>query len=156
MATGIKTPSFSLSLPPVRDTACLLLRTAVLDSGANVIIASSTQSKVDDALTRLGSASASGRTIDVSSDEQLEGFFAKVGDFDHLVYTAGDALRVGPFEKVSLLRTCDEHITPGSLCTAMTHLWAMLPFSARNPAVKCHKCCAISCCFNKPFPFVGE
>ncbi|KAK9834491.1 hypothetical protein WJX74_002854 [Apatococcus lobatus] len=75
---------------------------AVLDSGAEVIIASSTQSKVDGAMARLDSPSASGRTVDISSEEQLRHFFEDVGPFDHFVYTAGDALQLGQFEQTDL------------------------------------------------------
>ena len=88
---------------PVQEDSQGVCPVAVLDAGAGVVIASSTQSKVDDALARLDSASASGRILDVASEKQSEGFFANVGHFDHLVYTAGDFFELGPFENVSLL-----------------------------------------------------
>lgn len=57
--------------------------------GAHVIVGSSNQDKVSDALTRLGSG-AEGHVIDVRSEDSVAAFFAAIGGFDHLVYTAGD------------------------------------------------------------------
>ena len=58
-------------------------------SGAKVFVASSTQSKVDSAVARLGSG-AEGATVDTADESSVERFFSQVGAFDHLVYTAGD------------------------------------------------------------------
>lgn len=58
-------------------------------AGAAVLVASRTQVKVDAALARLG-AGAEGATVDTGDEADVERFFARVGPFDHLVYTAGD------------------------------------------------------------------
>ncbi|EHK49604.1 uncharacterized protein TrAtP1_010852 [Trichoderma atroviride] len=84
---------------------------AALEHGAQVIISSSNQTKLDGALARLqehikaanlGDASklVSAKTCDLANVETLEdnivellGFATKDGKLDHVVYTAGDALR---------------------------------------------------------------
>ena len=61
-------------------------------AGANVIVASSKQANVDAAVARLGQG-AEGSAVDVTSDDDVAAFFARVGNFDHLAYTAGDWAR---------------------------------------------------------------
>ena len=61
---------------------------AVAD-GARVVIGSSTSTKVEAAVARLGPA-ASGMVVDVSEEAGIEAFFTALGAFDHLVFTAGD------------------------------------------------------------------
>jgi len=69
-----------------------------LEHGARLIISSSSQSKVDDALARLLKVNPafegklSGLTIDAREPKSIEAFWDKVGKFDHLVWTAGDPL----------------------------------------------------------------
>ena len=63
-------------------------------AGANVVIASSRKDRVDEALTQLPRG-AEGHALNLSDTSAIEQFFAKLGAFDHLVYTAGDPLRVG-------------------------------------------------------------
>ncbi|MGH6966424.1 MAG: SDR family oxidoreductase [Phenylobacterium sp.] len=58
--------------------------------GAAVIIASSTDAKVAEAVTEMG-GQIRGHVLDVTDEAAVEKFFAKVGKFDHLVFTAGDA-----------------------------------------------------------------
>ena len=62
---------------------------AVLDEGASVVIASTNADKVASAAKQLG-AKASGATLDVTNEKQVEKFFAANGNFDHIVFTAGD------------------------------------------------------------------
>ncbi|QXG75978.1 SDR family NAD(P)-dependent oxidoreductase [Modestobacter sp. L9-4] len=64
---------------------------AAIDAGAEVVIASSRQSSVDTALNEL-TASATGHALDVLDEASVAAFFAQVGDFDHLVFTAGEPL----------------------------------------------------------------
>jgi NAD(P)-dependent dehydrogenase (short-subunit alcohol dehydrogenase family) len=71
--------------------------------GASVVIASSSQAKVDRALQHL-SSSAEGGTIDLTQEDSIRSFFAAVGTFDHLVYTAGEPLLSEPLETFSLER----------------------------------------------------
>jgi NAD(P)-dependent dehydrogenase (short-subunit alcohol dehydrogenase family) len=61
-----------------------------LAEGAKVVIASSDRTKVDAAVARLGT-DASGGVVDVADEASVAAFFAGVGGFDHLVFTAGEA-----------------------------------------------------------------
>ncbi len=63
-------------------------------------MASSSVEKVEGAVKRLDSSKVSGRTVDVFSENSLGEFFKAIGSIDHLVYTAGDTLQLGPLEKV--------------------------------------------------------
>ena len=62
-----------------------------LAQGARVLVASRGQEAVDKALAALGER-AEGRTLDVTDEARVRGFFGTIGDFDHLVYTAGEPL----------------------------------------------------------------
>jgi NAD(P)-dependent dehydrogenase (short-subunit alcohol dehydrogenase family) len=57
--------------------------------GAEVAVGSSSASHVEDAVKRLGRA-ASGAAVDVKNEASVAAFFAGIGAFDHLVFTAGD------------------------------------------------------------------
>jgi NAD(P)-dependent dehydrogenase (short-subunit alcohol dehydrogenase family) len=61
---------------------------AILE-GAEVVIGSSGAARVEDAVKRLGAA-ATGGTVDVKDEASVAAFFAGIGAFDHLVFTAGD------------------------------------------------------------------
>jgi NAD(P)-dependent dehydrogenase (short-subunit alcohol dehydrogenase family) len=60
-------------------------------AGAAVTIASSDQGRLDTALAALPGG-CDGAVVDTRSEADLAALFARVGDLDHLVYTAGDAL----------------------------------------------------------------
>jgi NAD(P)-dependent dehydrogenase (short-subunit alcohol dehydrogenase family) len=74
---------------------------AAVEQGAEVIIASSRQSSVDAALGEL-SASTTGHTLDVLDTAAVTAFFEAIGEFDHLVYTAGESLTLMPVEGMNL------------------------------------------------------
>src|SRR4029453_19326782 len=42
--------------------------------------------------------------LDVTSEDAIERFFADLGPFDHLAYTAGDDLPLGPLSSIDLHR----------------------------------------------------
>jgi NAD(P)-dependent dehydrogenase (short-subunit alcohol dehydrogenase family) len=69
--------------------------------GAHVVVASSSQARVDGAVARLGSA-CSGDVVDLRDEAGIEAFFAGVGAIDHLVYTAGEPLLARPLAELSL------------------------------------------------------
>jgi NAD(P)-dependent dehydrogenase (short-subunit alcohol dehydrogenase family) len=71
--------------------------------GASIVIASSSEAKVDRALQQL-SGSIAGLTIDLTQEDSIRSFFAELGAFDHLVYTAGEPLLSEPLETFSLER----------------------------------------------------
>jgi NAD(P)-dependent dehydrogenase (short-subunit alcohol dehydrogenase family) len=57
--------------------------------GADIVVASSSQAKVD-AVGPVLPAGAVAAVVDVTDERQVGALFARVGSFDHLVYTAGD------------------------------------------------------------------
>jgi NAD(P)-dependent dehydrogenase (short-subunit alcohol dehydrogenase family) len=58
-------------------------------AGAKVHVGSRDQGKVHAAIARLG-GTVEGSPIDVHEERSIETFFDRLGDFDHLVFTAGD------------------------------------------------------------------
>lgn len=74
---------------------------AAAELGAAVIVASSTKSSVDSALAVLP-ADAEGRVLDLRDDTAIAAFFAGVGQFDHLVFTAGETLFVSPLADLEI------------------------------------------------------
>src|SRR3984957_15247485 len=67
---------------------------AAANQGAEVIIASRNAERVTAALAQLPS-SAQGQSVDFTDEAQIKSWFEKIGPFDHLVYTAGEALQLG-------------------------------------------------------------
>ena len=61
--------------------------------GAKLVIASSNAERVQKAVEKL-EGNAQGHTLDLTDESAIENFFAKFGAFDHLVFTAGDGLRL--------------------------------------------------------------
>ncbi|KDQ15027.1 hypothetical protein BOTBODRAFT_300827 [Botryobasidium botryosum FD-172 SS1] len=76
----------------------LAVAAASLSYGATVVIASSSEEKVNSAVKQLGGGDGnlvSGFTVDAGDELKLFAFFDKVGVFDHLVWTATDKSAVG-------------------------------------------------------------
>jgi NAD(P)-dependent dehydrogenase (short-subunit alcohol dehydrogenase family) len=69
--------------------------------GAEVVIVSGTQERIARGLAALP-ADSEGHVVDLTDEAQVSGFFAQIGTFDHLVYTAGDALLLGELAATSL------------------------------------------------------
>ncbi|MFI5860023.1 SDR family oxidoreductase [Streptomyces sp. NPDC051546] len=63
--------------------------------GSEVVVASSSQERVDLAVKRLDGP-AEGVRVDVADEAALAAFFDRTGAFDHLVYTAGEPLVLKP------------------------------------------------------------
>lgn len=63
------------------------------EEGANIVIVSGNRQRIDEALAQLPSG-AEGHVVDLSREENIREFFAGLGTFDHLVYTAGENLRL--------------------------------------------------------------
>jgi len=61
--------------------------------GAKLVIASSNAERVQKVVEKLD-GNAQGHTLDLTDESAVENFFAKLGTFDHLVFTAGDQLRL--------------------------------------------------------------
>jgi NAD(P)-dependent dehydrogenase (short-subunit alcohol dehydrogenase family) len=62
---------------------------AAAAEGANVVIVSSNQARIDTALEGLPQGSK-GYAVDLSKEQSIKNFFNQAGSFDHLVYTAGE------------------------------------------------------------------
>ncbi|GAA1683517.1 SDR family oxidoreductase [Kribbella yunnanensis] len=73
------------------------------DQGATVIVASSNPTSVQRALAELP-ASAIGSAVDLTDPAAVEAFFAGLDPFDHLVYTAGEALSLLEVRSLDLVR----------------------------------------------------
>ena len=61
--------------------------------GAKVVIVSSNAERIQKAVECI-SGEAQGHAVDVSDEGAVATFFAKLGSFDHLVFTAGDSLHL--------------------------------------------------------------
>jgi NAD(P)-dependent dehydrogenase (short-subunit alcohol dehydrogenase family) len=72
-----------------------------IEEGASVVVASGTQQRVDLAVKQLGTE-AEGRVLSVLQEDRVDEFFQGLDEFDHLVYTAGDALSIGEPGSLSL------------------------------------------------------
>lgn len=62
---------------------------AAAAEGAEMIIVSSNQQRIDKALTTLPN-NCKGFAVHLDKEENIKSFFSKIGRFDHLVYTAGE------------------------------------------------------------------
>ena len=71
---------------------------AAAEAGAEVIISSSRQENVDKALTSLPDDSR-GIVADMSDPQEPQRLMEQVGELDHLVYTAGDPVRMMPISQ---------------------------------------------------------
>lgn len=74
---------------------------SVASKGGNVIIVSSNQQRIDNALQEIGAESA-GYAIDVTNETEVRNLFEKIGTFDHLVFTAGENLILSNVEDTTL------------------------------------------------------
>lgn len=72
----------------------LAVARAAARAGATVVIGSRNRQRVDDALSTLP-AGSEGHAVDLTDNGAIEQFFAAVGPYDHLVYTAGEPLLLG-------------------------------------------------------------
>lgn len=70
-------------------------------AGAQVIIASSRQDRVETALAALP-AGAQGFAADLTRPEDIRHLFSRIGRIDHLVFTAGEALTLGKLEDLDI------------------------------------------------------
>jgi len=66
---------------------------AAAREGASVVIVSSRKTHVDQALATL--PAAEGQVADLTDTDAMQELFARLGSFDHLVFTAGKTLQLG-------------------------------------------------------------
>jgi NAD(P)-dependent dehydrogenase (short-subunit alcohol dehydrogenase family) len=74
---------------------------AAAQDGAVLVVVSSRQQSVARAQAALP-AGTEGHACDLSDESQIEGVFERIGPFDHLVYTAGENLRLNVLSETSL------------------------------------------------------
>src|ERR1700676_2769296 len=74
---------------------------AAASEGAAIIVASSSKTKVDQAVAQLP-AGVEGHVLDITREASVEAFFSKIGEFDHLAVTAGESLNLGEFATIKL------------------------------------------------------
>ncbi len=74
---------------------------AAAHEGAQLIVASSRQYSVDHALATLPSG-ATGHTIDLTDETQIKALFDRIGEIDHLVFTAGENLQLAEIGRTAL------------------------------------------------------
>jgi NAD(P)-dependent dehydrogenase (short-subunit alcohol dehydrogenase family) len=67
---------------------------AALSDHAEVIVVSSSEERVEGAAKRLAGG-VRGYAVDVRNESAIEEFFGRLGNFDHLVFTAGDWAALG-------------------------------------------------------------
>lgn len=96
---------------------------ALLSLAEKVIIASSSQQRIDDALERLRTATVgknlpgkvSGAILNAKEIRNVVAFFDSIGEIDHLVWTSGDALKRGwkdvNLESLKGMSNCDHVIS---------------------------------------------
>jgi NAD(P)-dependent dehydrogenase (short-subunit alcohol dehydrogenase family) len=77
-------------------------RAAAAD-GADVVVSSSSKARVDQALAELP-AGVEGHAVDLCDDDAIEALFSELGEFDHLVYTAGEPLTLGELNGLDLAK----------------------------------------------------
>jgi NAD(P)-dependent dehydrogenase (short-subunit alcohol dehydrogenase family) len=75
----------------------------VVAHGARAIIASSSADRVKQAVATLD-GKAEGHTLDLSNERDIQSFFQNIGDFDHLVFTAGDTLQLNELAATDLTK----------------------------------------------------
>ncbi|WP_127503029.1 SDR family oxidoreductase [Actinoplanes solisilvae] len=74
---------------------------AAAAQGAEVIVVSSSRSRVDEASQALDVV---GEVVDLTDSDAVDGFFAGLGQLDHMVYTAGESLSLMPIADFDLVR----------------------------------------------------
>lgn len=74
---------------------------AAAADGADLVVVSSRQSSVDRALSELPDG-AKGYAVDISEEQQAEDLFKKIGEFDHLIFSAGETLQISNLVDVNI------------------------------------------------------
>ena len=72
----------------------LAVAQAAAREGATVVIASSRKARIDEALATLPTRTE-GHVLDLADGDATQALFARLGSFDHLVFTAGETLQLG-------------------------------------------------------------
>jgi len=79
----------------------LAVAQAASREGAAVVIASSNRARLDKALATLPT-NAEGVVADLGDEAAMRALFGKLGAFDHLAFTAGEALQLAPLADIDM------------------------------------------------------
>lgn len=79
----------------------LAVARAAAVAGASIVIASSRQARIDEALRTLPAGTA-GHVLDLADEQKVKSLFAKLDRFDHLLFTAGETLQLGPLPETDI------------------------------------------------------
>lgn len=106
----------------------LAVAQAAAAEGARLVVASSDRARVAQALTALPPG-AEGRPLDLRDGAAVEGFFGEIGPFDHLVYTAGESLKLARLDEldVASARRFFELRYWGAFAAARSGRWNIRP-----------------------------
>lgn len=74
---------------------------AAVAQGAEVVVTSSQERNVAAAVNALGSA-ATGQVANLLEESQIQALFERIGELDHLVFTAGESLTLGRLQATDL------------------------------------------------------
>lgn len=74
---------------------------AAAANGATVVIVSGNQQRINAALQELP-AGTKGYAVDLSKEDNIKAFFAGIGQFDHLVYTAAENINLEPIADTAI------------------------------------------------------
>ncbi|MDP9079309.1 MAG: SDR family oxidoreductase [Bacteroidota bacterium] len=74
---------------------------AAVNEGATVVIVSSSQEKINNALKYLP-AGSEGYAVDLGKEENIKDLFSKTGNFDHMVYCAGENLTLNTIDATDI------------------------------------------------------
>ncbi|HEY1164236.1 MAG TPA: SDR family oxidoreductase [Chitinophaga sp.] len=74
---------------------------AAAEEGAQLSIVSGNRERIDQALKELP-AGAEGHAVDLANEAAIKAFFAAAGNFDHLVYTAGENISLGDISETEV------------------------------------------------------
>ena len=75
---------------------------AAANAGCEVIIVSGNQQRIEKALAELP-AGSKGVAVDLTVEEKISELFATVGQFDHLVFTAGESIPMRCNKRLSIV-----------------------------------------------------
>jgi NAD(P)-dependent dehydrogenase (short-subunit alcohol dehydrogenase family) len=79
---------------------------AAAAEGAQVIIVSGNQHRINEAIASLPAA-AKGYAVDLSKEQSIKDFFNQTGIFDHLIYTAGENLNLDIIAETDISKAHD-------------------------------------------------
>jgi NAD(P)-dependent dehydrogenase (short-subunit alcohol dehydrogenase family) len=77
---------------------------ATAAAGGQIVVVSSRPGNVAKALAELP-AGAQGETVDVRAENEVRALFDRLGAFDHLVYTAGEAMTLAPVADTEITKS---------------------------------------------------